>query len=158
MTEITSEIKRLDSEIEDAEDNLAGLSEEIKTLIANIQALDKDVFEWTAQRKKEHDQFLNEFATSQTAARLISKAMLRLEKFYSPKAYKEKADAVKADAMKNAGLSLLSKTPAKPSAEALAIKRWQAKLGGDLDFFQMQSSTHRALPDTPGAYVKKESG
>merc|ERR1719324_15763 len=62
--------------------------------------------------------------------------------------------------MKNAGLSLLSKTPAKPSAEALAIKRWQAKLGGDLDFFQMQSSTHRMepLPDTPGKYMKQESG
>lgn len=159
-TEKSDEIKRLESEIEEVEDNLATLSEEIKTLVANIQALDKDVFEWTAQRKKEHDQFLNEFATSQTAGRLIDKAMLRLQKFYSPKAYKEKADAVKADAMKNAGLSLLSKTPAKPSAEALAIKRWQAKLGGDLDFFQMQSSTHRMepLPDTPGTYVKKESG
>merc|ERR1719262_1860248 len=139
MTEITSEIKRLDSEIEDVEDNLATLSEEIKTLVANIQALDKDVFDWTTQRKKEHEQFLNEFATSQTALRLISKAMLRLEKFYSPKAYKAKADAVKAEAMSKAGLSLLSKAPAKPTAEALAIKRWQARLGGDLDFLQVQT-------------------
>merc|ERR1719262_1794892 len=117
MTEITSEIKRLDSEIEDVEDNLATLAEEIKTLVANIQALDKDVFEWTAQRKKEHDQFLNEFATSQTAGRLIDKAMLRLQKFYSPKAYKEKADAVKAAAMKDAGLALLSKPVEKASAD-----------------------------------------
>jgi len=147
--------------MEEVEDNLATLTEEIKTLVANIQALDKDVFEWTAQRKKEHDQFLNEFATSQTAIRLIEKAMLRLEKFYSPKAYKAKADAVKAEAMKSAGLSFLSKAPAKPSAEALATNRWIAKLGGDLDFFQMRSSTHRMepLPDTPSAtYEKKESG
>merc|ERR1719377_512485 len=114
--------------MDEAEDTLSGLTEEIKALVASIQALDKDVFEWTAQRKKEHDQFLNEFATSQTAIRLIEKAMLRLEKFYSPKAYKAKADAVKAEAMKSAGLSFLSKAPAKPSAEALATNRWIAKL------------------------------
>jgi chromosome segregation ATPase len=153
----TAEAKKYESEIEEIDDKLATLAEEIKVLTANIQGLDKSVFEWTAQRKKEHDMFLNEFATSGTALRLIGKAMLRLEKFYSPKAYKAKTDAVKADALKSAGLSLLSKAPSK---DDLAVKRWQEKLGGDLDFVQVRSSTRRVeqLPDTPGTYVKKESG
>jgi len=145
-----AELTRLASEMEEIEDNLATLADEIKVLVANIQTLDKNVFEWTAQRKKEHDQFLNEFATSGTALRLIDKAIIRLEKFYSPKAYKAKADAAKAEAMKNAGLALLSKPSAEEAAKAQAIKRWQAKLGGDLDFLQVQSST--------GKYMKQESG
>jgi len=148
-TEKSAELERLASEMEEIEDQLATLAEEIKVLGSNIQTLDKNVFEWTAQRKKEHDTFLNEFATAGTALRLIDKAMLRLEKFYSPKAYKAKADAAKAAAMKDAGLALLSKPVEKPSADTLAIKRWQAKLGGDLDFLQLQSSS---------TYKKQESG
>jgi len=147
----TAELQRLSSEIEDIEDNLASLVEETKALGQNIQGLDKDVFEWTAQRKKEHDQFLDMFATSGTAIRLVEKAMVRLQKFYSPKAYKAKADAVKNAALKNAGLSLLSKAGVKPAAEAAAIKKWQDKLGGDLDFLQVQTSTS-------AAYKKQESG
>lgn len=153
-SEKSTEMQKLASEMEETEDSLATLTEEIKVLGQSIQALDKSVFDWTAQRKKEHDQFLNEFATAATAKRLIEKAMLRLEKFYSPKAYKAKTDAVKAAAVKNAGLALLSKANEKSSEETLAIKRWQAKLGGDLDFLQLHSSSAHSKQ----GYVKQESG
>merc|ERR1719158_69737 len=114
--------------IEESDDTIATVTEEIKTLISSIAAMDKQVHEWTEQLKKEHEEFVNAFATSATAMRLIDKAILRLQKFYSPNAYKEKEEAAKQAALKKAGLALLSK-PAP--AKLLAVKRMEAKLGGD---------------------------
>lgn len=64
--------------------------------------------------------------------------------------------------MKNAGLALLHKS-SQASAEALAFKRMEAKLGAGFDdsFLQVRAMTRRGLqiPDTPsGAPQKKESG
>jgi len=64
---------------------LKAVMEDIKMLEEEIASLDKEVSLATALRKKEHVEFVNTFATMETARRLIDKAANRLQKFYNPK-------------------------------------------------------------------------
>merc|ERR1719335_1861982 len=113
------------SEIAEEEDQIATLTEEIDNLIAKVAELDKMVHEMTEQRKKEHQEFVDAFATSGTAIKLIDKAIRRLEKFYSPKKYAAEKKAAKDAALKKAGLALVSMTP---RASVLAVQRKAASL------------------------------
>jgi len=58
---------------------------DIKALEEQIYTLDKEVSLATALRKKEHTEFVNTFATMETARRLIDKAANKLQSFYNPK-------------------------------------------------------------------------
>lgn len=168
----TTEKEQITANMEEMEDSISTLAEEIKALDASIAATDKEVHELTVQRKAEHQEFVDSLSTLATAQRLISKAIVRLEKFYSPDAYKKKADAAKDAAMKKAGLALLSKSSVNPTS--LAVRRAALRLGGadfDSDDSFVQTSSKVTLrikesdavspvdlPEVPGAYVKKESG
>merc|ERR1719388_648290 len=169
----TTESEQLVAKLEEMEDSISTLAEEIKTLDASIAATDKEVHELTVQRKAEHQEFVDSLSTLATAQRLIGKAIVRLEKFYSPEASAKKAAAAKEAALKKAGLALLSKSSTNPNT--LAIRREEERLGGsDFDSFVQTGSkvTLRIresdavaqtvspvnLPEVPGAYVKKESG
>lgn len=169
----TTEEEQLTASMEEMEDSISTLAEEIKGLGESIQAIDKEVHELTVERKAEHQEFVDSLSTSATALRLIDKAIVRLEKFYSPEAHAKKAAAAKEAALKKAGLALLSKSSTNPNT--LAIRREEERLGGsDFDSFLQTSSkvTLRIresdavaqtvspvnLPEVPGAYVKKESG
>merc|ERR1719181_767264 len=81
-----TEFEQVTTKIAELEDELATVIEQIKAHEASIAALDKEVTEMTKQRKTEHQEFVDEFATMATAIKLIEKAKKRLEKFYSPKA------------------------------------------------------------------------
>lgn len=163
------------TELDEMNDNLATLKDEIKGLQDKINELDKMVHEASTQRKKEHQEFVDSFATSATAIRLISKAILRLEKFYSPNKVAKEVAATKAAALEKAGLSLLHKRADQPPAAA--VQRIAAKLLPDdfdslVQLHRSSESTNLvrmrqalrsgvdpvALPDTPGTYEKKESG
>merc|ERR1719235_2078673 len=156
------------AEMSEQEDSIATLTAEIKDLNAKIAETDKLVHEATEERKASHEEFANSFATSATAIRLIGKAILRLEKFYSPQKVAEKEAAVKDAALKKAGMSLLHVT-----------KRMENDLlpgGFDDSFLQIKDHSRRAesatsfrsairsgvdpieLPSTPETYEKKESG
>merc|ERR1719321_2382905 len=100
-------IEKTTADISEQEDQLATLTQEIKDLTAKIQDLDKMVHETTEQRKQEHQEFVDMFATSATAIRLIQKAITRLEKFYSPEKYAAEKKAAEDAALKKAGLALL---------------------------------------------------
>merc|ERR1719387_1397754 len=95
-------IEKTTSEISEQEDQLATLESEIKGLTSKIAELDKLVHETTEQRKKEHQEFVDMFATSATAIRLIRKAITRLEKFYSPQKYASEKKAAEDAALKKA--------------------------------------------------------
>merc|ERR1719272_254681 len=165
----TTELNQVTAKMEEMEDSLATLTEELKALGESIAATDKEVHELTVQRKAEHQEFIDAFSTSATAISLIGKAIMRLEKFYNPEATAKKVAAAKAAALKKSGLALLSKSSINPASSA--VRREEQKLGGaDFDSFVQTGSkvTLRikesdavspvALPDTPGTYVKKESG
>merc|ERR1719161_3359020 len=77
-------IEQTTTEISEQEDLLATTVAEIKGLTEKIANLDKMVHETTEDRKAQHQEFVDMFATSATAIRLVSKAITRLEKFYSP--------------------------------------------------------------------------
>jgi hypothetical protein len=158
------------AEIAEQEDSIATLTEEITGLTSKINELDKMVHEMTVQRKSEHQEFIDSFATSSTAIRLIKKAIQRLEKFYSPNKFAKEKKAAEDAALKKAGLALAQ----KPSA--LAVQRRAAALlpgGFDFDSLLQVGSTSMSrfrkelregvdpvvIPETPGAvYEKKESG
>merc|ERR1719159_1501354 len=156
-------------------DAIETLAAEIKALNEKINELDKFVHESTAQRKAEHQEFVDAFATSGTAIRLIDKAILRLERFYSPEKVAAKEAAVKAAALKKAGLALLHKDSA-PQNTYVTKKMMNDLLPGGFDAL-VQVKEHSTLqtatafrnavkngvdpieiPDTPKTYEKKESG
>jgi len=165
------------SEMAEQEDTIATLTQEIKDLTAKIAETDKLVHESSEDRKSSHQEFVNSFATSATAIRLIDKAILRLEKFYSPEKIAAKEAAVKEAALKKAGLSLLHKDSA-PVKNAYVTKKMENALlpGGFDSFLQIKDQSTRAesatsfrsaiqngvdpieLPSTPKTYEKKESG
>jgi len=156
-TEKQNLVEKLKADIANMEDSLEETNGNIKVLEETIAALDKSVHEATEQRKKEHAEFVNSFATMDTARRLIDKAATRLEKFYNPKSFKAKTDAVKKKALDDAGLGLVQKVTPKPS---LAVQR----MTKDFDaFIQLHSHTVKKVDpieimDTPKTYEKKESG
>merc|ERR1719428_1151228 len=95
-------IEKTSTEISEQEDLLATTVSEIKGLTEKIAALDKLVHETTEQRKEEHQEFVDMFATSATAIRLVRKAITRLEKFYSPEKFAKAQKAAKDAALAKA--------------------------------------------------------
>jgi septal ring factor EnvC (AmiA/AmiB activator) len=176
-------IQKTETEISEQEDQVATLVAEIKALTENIQMTDKMVHEATEQRKAEHQDFVDSFATSATALRLIDKAVKRLEKFYSPEKFaKEKKAAVDAGLAK-AGLSLLHKSnrPDTAMVQKLANQMLPGGFDALLQTHAAIESTKRfalattesmkrfsmavrdgvdpiVIPETPKTYEKKESG
>merc|ERR1719171_1751511 len=67
-------VEKLKADLANMGDELEQTDADIKVLEDTIAALDKDVHEATEQRKKEHAEFVNAFATMDTARRLIDKA------------------------------------------------------------------------------------
>merc|ERR1719281_1392047 len=107
-TEKQALVEKLKADLAAMSDSLEQTNTDIKTLEQTIAALDKQVHEATEQRKEEHAEFVNTFATMDTARRLIEKAATRLNKFYNPKAHQAKKDIVANEALANAGLSLVA--------------------------------------------------
>merc|ERR1719316_2233756 len=85
MLDIFKNHFELTATIEKNTGELKMVLEDIKMLEESIAKLDKEVSLATAIRKEEHKDFVNEFATMETARRLIDKAANRLQKFYNPK-------------------------------------------------------------------------
>jgi hypothetical protein len=157
QTEKQNLVEKLKADMENMGDALDQTNADIKVLEETIAALDKSVHDATEQRKKEHGEFVNAFATMDTARRLIDKAATRLEKFYNPKSFKAKVDATKQKAVDDAGLGLVQQATPKPS---LAVQRMQASFDA---FVQIHSHDAKkvdpiTIADTPGTYEKKESG
>merc|ERR1719321_1587918 len=82
------DISDLEKAIADAEEGIATLKSEIEALEDGIKALDKSVEEATAQRKDEHEEFVETTAANNVAIDLIGFAKNRMNKFYNPKLYK----------------------------------------------------------------------
>merc|ERR1719171_1705575 len=116
-------IEKLTTEISEQEDQLATTVAEIKELTEGIAALDKMVHETTEDRKAQHQEFVDMFATSATAIRLVSKAITRLEKFYSPEKFAAAKKAATDAALAKAGLGLVQKKPQERMNALLAKKK-----------------------------------
>merc|ERR1719364_679945 len=90
-------------------------------------------------RQKEHKEFQDNFATMDTARRLLDKAATRLHKFYNPEMHAKKVKAVKDKALSDAGLSL-------------AVKKMKANFGtvDDDSFIQrkvsLRNHAHKVAP------------
>lgn len=170
-----TEFNEVTTYIAELEDELATVVEQIKAHKTAIAVLDKEVTEMTTQRKSEHQEFVDEFATMATAIKLIKKAIKRLQKFYSPSIGKAEAEAVKKAALKKAGLALLAKDQHKMANEDQDEKKQEDKIkqlfSGFDSFIQVKKEGFRLriqpsmlsvdpvkVPDTPTTYVKKESG
>merc|ERR1719217_1100544 len=168
-------IAKTGSEIAEQEDLLATTIAEIKGLTEKIAALDKLVHETTEDRKAAHQEFVDMFATSATAIRLVSKAITRLEKFYSPEKFAAAKKAATDAALAKAGLGLVQKKPQERMNALLAKKKEAELLPGGFDAFLQKSTSTLSLskfrtavrngvdpivlPETPsGSAEKQESG
>jgi len=138
----------LTANMEEFKDAIATLVAEIKSLNGDVNTNDKEVFDATELRQKEHQEFIDSFSTMDTAKRLIDKAANRLHDFYHPKMMGKKRADVTSSALNKAGLSL-------------AVQRMQASFGENA---LLQTKAHHSrvappvIPDTPTTYEKKESG
>merc|ERR1740121_2668957 len=74
--------------IDDAKGSIDSLADEVASLAAGIEALDKSVAEATAMRKQEHQDNAETVASDSAAKQLLNIARNRLAKFYTPKLYK----------------------------------------------------------------------
>merc|ERR1719321_1128706 len=128
----TGKIDSLSSAISETADEISTLADDIKTLTEGIAGLDKDVAEASEQRKKEHAEYLETVALTETAIQLIAKAKNRLQKFYNPALYK-----------------------APPKVELSAEDKIVSNLGG---FVQMHRHTrsHVVLPEAPESFAQYE--
>merc|ERR1719217_872863 len=159
-------IEKTEAVITESEDTIATLTEEIKGLTLKIQELDKMVHEATEQRKSEHQEFVDAFATSSTAIRLVTKAIKRLEKFYSPEKHAAEAKAATDAALKAQGLALLRRRSEthRQEVKAAAVTKMENALmpGGFDDFVQVRTRMRikqPEIPATPSAlFQKQESG
>jgi hypothetical protein len=157
-------IEKTEASITEAEDVIATLTEEIKGLTVKIQELDKMVHQATEQRKEEHQEFVDAFATSSTAIRLVNKAIKRLEKFYSPEKHAAEAKAASDAALQKAGLALNQRQAAKRQAvKAAAVTRMENALmpGGFDDFVQVKATMRikqPEIPATPSALMQESGG
>merc|ERR1719473_785543 len=129
-------IEKTTAEISEQEDELETTIAEIKGLTEKIQALDKMVHETTEQRKEEHQEFVDMFATSATAIRLVDKAIKRLEKFYSPEKYQKEKKAATDAALAKAGLSLSQ----RKQQQRAFLQKEASLLPGGFDAFIQESS------------------
>jgi len=78
----------LEKAIDEANGQVATLTDEIAQLTADIKQLDKDVADATALRKQEHEDNTATVANDNAAKQLLEIAKNRLAKFYTPKLYK----------------------------------------------------------------------
>jgi len=125
-----------------------------------IEDLDKEVYEASELRKKEHAAFAADYANMDAAKALIKKAATRLQKFYSPNA-------------PAASAAFLSMHHAEPNKIDKIPPAVYARLAKDADFDSLLQTKNSkfsdklkqsvkvdpiVLPDTPVKYEKKESG
>lgn len=85
---LNNNVADLDTALESNEESISALKAEIRSLTDAIKALDKEVGEYTDQRKQEHADFTATLAANQAAVDLLKFAKNRLNKFYNPKLYK----------------------------------------------------------------------
>merc|ERR1719160_660451 len=135
-------IEKSSAEMSQQDDDLDTTIADIKALTEKIATLDKLVHETTEDRKAQHQEFVDMFATSSTAIRLVKKAITRLEKFYSPEKYAKEKKAVEDAALAKAGLGFMQKK-SRDSQNSLLLQRKEASLlpGGFDAFVQVRAET-----------------
>merc|ERR1719214_417401 len=85
---LQNEISDLETAIDSAKESIMTLKTEIEALDDGIRALDKEVSEYTEQRKEDHDEFVATLSANTAAVDLLKFAKNRLNKFYNPSQYK----------------------------------------------------------------------
>ena len=88
MKGLNTKISDLEKALEDANGQIATLTDEVAALEKGIKNLDKEVADATQMRKEEHAENEQTVANDSAAKQLLEIAKNRLAKFYSPKLYK----------------------------------------------------------------------
>merc|ERR1719272_2541538 len=83
------DIGDLAAAIDEQRDSIASVASAIEAIKAGLVELDKSVADATEQRKKEHEESVEEAASNQAAMELINMAKNRMNKFYNPTVYEE---------------------------------------------------------------------
>jgi len=127
--------------IEEITGELDSIAQGVADLTAGIQALDKDVAEATALRKKEHAEYAENVQMQETAIEIVGKAKNRLQKFYNPSAYKAppKKEMSMEEKLASGGASSLVQTEAA----------FDAAEASEMSFVQLRSHSQVAPPEAP---------
>jgi len=133
--ELGHTIGDLETEIANYKETLKTVEEELATLKAGIEALDKSVMEATVQRKKENEEYTELMAGNTAAKELIEFAKNRMNKFYNPKLYKP-----------------------PPKRELSEEEKLYANMGGEVPALLQLASKKDAPPPPPETPTYKKSG
>jgi len=85
---LENDVSDLETLIDDSKESITTLKAEIEALDDGIRALDKEVGDYTENRKEDHDEFVATQTSNIAAVDLLKFAKNRLNKFYNPKLYK----------------------------------------------------------------------
>mmetsp|Transcript_44444 Transcript_44444/g.73880 ORF Transcript_44444/g.73880 Transcript_44444/m.73880 type:complete len:723 (-) Transcript_44444:95-2263(-) len=150
-------ISGLQSSIAALEESIATMTSEIKALVAGIASLDASVAEATAQRQKEHEEFVELMASDKAAKELLDMAKNRLNKFYNPTLYKAPPTTTLSmeDKLYVEGGGVLPTTPAPGGIAGTGVS-----VGAS--FVQISAHSQGEVappppPETMAAYSKKSS-
>jgi len=143
--ELDRTITLLSKRIEDDKSAIATLTEEIATLAAGIEALDKEVAERTDERKEENSDFVTALAQHKSAHELLSFAKNRMNKFYNPKLYTAPA---KRDLSEEERVTVNFGGTLAPTAAPGGIA------GTGISFVYVAKEAPPPPPETWGAYSK----
>eukprot|EP00746_Dinoflagellata_sp_MGD_P149986 gnl/MRDRNA2_/MRDRNA2_81948_c0_seq3.p1 gnl/MRDRNA2_/MRDRNA2_81948_c0~~gnl/MRDRNA2_/MRDRNA2_81948_c0_seq3.p1 ORF type:complete len:729 (+),score=266.75 gnl/MRDRNA2_/MRDRNA2_81948_c0_seq3:134-2320(+) len=136
-------IANVEASIEEISGELDSIAQGISDLTAGIEALDKDVAEATALRKKEHEEYSLNVQMQEAAIEIVGKAKNRLQKFYNPSAYKAppKKEMSMEEKLASGGASALVQTEA-------AFDEPEAS---EMSFLQVRSKSDVAPPEAPAS-------
>jgi len=124
---LEADVSDLSKSIEDAKEAIATFKEELAALEDGINKLDKSVAEATAQRKEEHDDYVETLAQNNAAKDILAFAKNRLQKFYNPKLYVAPA----------AAMTQVGAAPAPPPEANLAYKKSGDAGGGVINMIDL---------------------
>jgi len=141
----------LEKAIDDANGQVATLTDEIQQFTNDIEQLDKDVADATALRKQEHADNAETVANDSAAKQLLDIAKNRLAKFYTPKLYKA-APKTELSAENRVVVSMGGTVAPTPAPGGIAGT-------GVVAFAEVQDHDSRVAPPPPpetwDAYTKK---
>jgi len=88
LRDLNRKVKGLDREVDERKEIVSTMDGAIKSLTANIEALDETVKEATSQRQSEHAAYVDAMSQNNAAKDILGVAKNRLNKFYNPKHFK----------------------------------------------------------------------
>jgi len=156
--DLKKNIDELEVTVEDKTEAIATYTEELKTMQAEIEELDRLVLEATVQRKRENEEFTGILSENNAAVELLDYAKNRLQKFYSPKLYKPKEEEEPASFLQMVSANIDAPEPAPETWSGAYSKKSEESGGviGMIDLLIRDLTKEITVAETDEEHAQRE--